>query len=135
MKTEEELKSTRLIIELLQQELSAKLTSNNNDVVTNNSINTNWVEVSVRHSGVISKDKDKLLQKALSSQLIVANRYSVLDEIATEEGSAIHTATGYNVVLDTLHRKKMSINQEGPNEQNNVIGKTAWNPSDFCCFM
>jgi hypothetical protein len=38
--------------------------------------------VSSRHSGVISNDKDKLLQKALTSQLIVANRYSVLEEIA-----------------------------------------------------
>jgi hypothetical protein len=34
METVEELKSTRLIIELLQQELSAKLTSTKNDVVT-----------------------------------------------------------------------------------------------------
>jgi hypothetical protein len=34
METVEELKTMRLIIELLQQELSAKLTSNKNDVVT-----------------------------------------------------------------------------------------------------
>jgi hypothetical protein len=26
--------------------------------------------------------------------------------------------------------KNLSINQEGPNVQNNVIGKTAWSPSD-----
>jgi hypothetical protein len=106
METVEELKSTRLIIELLQQELSAKLTSNKNDVVTNKSINTKWVEVSSRHSGVICNNKDKLLQKVLTSQLIVANRYSVLKEIATEESHVNHTAVGHKVVVDTLHGKK-----------------------------
>jgi hypothetical protein len=67
MEIVELLKSTRLIIELLQQELSAKLTSNKNYIVTNESINTKWVGVSSKHSGVISNDKDKLLQKALTS--------------------------------------------------------------------
>jgi hypothetical protein len=37
---------------------------------------------------------------------------------------------GHNVVVDTLHGKNLFLNQEGPNVQNNVIGKTAWNPSD-----
>jgi hypothetical protein len=129
METVEELKSMRLIIELLQQELSAKLTSNKNDIVTDKSIHAKWVEVSSRHSGVISNDKDKLSQKVLTSQLIVANRYSVLEEIATEESRVIHTAVGHNVVVDTTG-KNVSINQEGPNVQNIVIGKTAWNPSD-----
>jgi hypothetical protein len=36
---------------------------------------------------------------------------------------------GHNVV-DTLHGKNPSINQEEPNVQNNVIGNSAWNPSD-----
>jgi hypothetical protein len=62
--------------------------------------------VSSRHSGVISNDKDKLLQKALTSQLLVANHYSVLKETATEESRVIHTAVGHNVVADTLHGKK-----------------------------
>jgi hypothetical protein len=117
-------------VELLQQELSAKLTSNKNNVVTDKSINTKWVEVSSRHNGVISNDKNKLSQKVLTSQLIVANRYSVLEEIATEESRVIHTVVGHNVIVDTLHEKNLSINQEGPNVQNIVIGKTAWNPSD-----
>jgi hypothetical protein len=42
METVEELKSTRLIIELLKQELSAKLTSTKNDVVNNNNNNNNY---------------------------------------------------------------------------------------------
>jgi hypothetical protein len=41
METVEELKSTRLIIELLQQELSAKLTSTENDIVTATTTTTN----------------------------------------------------------------------------------------------
>jgi hypothetical protein len=57
--------------------------------------------VSSRHSGVISNDKDKLLQKALTSQLRVANRYSILEEIATEESRVINTAVGHNVVVPT----------------------------------
>jgi hypothetical protein len=62
--------------------------------------------VNSRHSGVISNDKDKLLQKALTSQLIVAIRYSVVEEIATVESCVIHTAVGHNVVVGTIHGKK-----------------------------
>jgi hypothetical protein len=85
--------------------------------------------VSSRHSGVISNDKAKLLQKALTSHLTVASRYSVLEEIATEESLVINTAMGHNVI-DTLHGKNLSLSQEGPNVQNIAIGKAAWNLSD-----
>jgi hypothetical protein len=62
-----ELKSARLILELLQQKLSSKISSNQDNVnrinvshaVTNQGINTEWVEVFYRYSGVINKDKDK----------------------------------------------------------------------------
>jgi hypothetical protein len=60
-----ELKSAQLIIELLQQESSVKITSNQDDVnrsdvsqiVINQGINTEWVEVSCRYSGVINRIK------------------------------------------------------------------------------
>jgi hypothetical protein len=93
----EELKSARLIIELLQQESSTKITSNQDDINRNNisyvtsnqAINVDWVEVSSKCCGETNKDKDKpFLNKAPfmeNVQLTLSNQYSIFKEDNIEE--------------------------------------------------
>jgi hypothetical protein len=65
--TMEELKSALLIIVLLQQESSTRITSNYDDINRNNlphvginqAINAEWAEVISRRCGATNKDKDK----------------------------------------------------------------------------
>jgi hypothetical protein len=68
----EELKSARLIIELLQQESATNITSNQDDTnrnniyheTTNQVINAEWEEVNSKCCGATNKDKDRLLKRA-----------------------------------------------------------------------
>ena len=95
--TEEELKSARLIIELLQRESVPRITSNQVDsrgsraslATTNQDLNTEWREVSLRCKGSNNKDKcncKKDISSNANMHLSVANRFSILEEVGTEEG-------------------------------------------------
>jgi hypothetical protein len=90
--TEEELKSARIIIELLQLESVPRITLNQVDaslVAINQDLNTEWREVSTRCRGSINKDKYNCIKDISSSaniHLKVANRFSILEEDETEEG-------------------------------------------------
>jgi hypothetical protein len=63
-------------------------------------------------------------------QLKVSNRYSIFEEVNGEKGCLIHMAVNNNVVKNRSCDKNYFINREVLNEQNKVINKTVWNPSD-----
>jgi hypothetical protein len=135
----EELKSARLIIELLQQESVPKITSkqdirrsNASHVATNQGTNTDWVEESSRCSGPINKDKGNFLKKIstrANMYLTVSNPFPVFGENEAEKGRAVHPAGTHNVVVNNRCDKIEIINRERLNEQKKVIKGIEQKPS------
>jgi hypothetical protein len=98
--TMEELKSARLIIDLIQQESAATVTSNQVEV------SGEWMEVSPKHYVPTNKDNDKLLKRAPTKAnvpLTVSNQYSIFEEDNTEEGRINHSD------MDTVTLSKIRL--------------------------
>jgi hypothetical protein len=134
----EELKSTRLIIELLQHELSSSLTSKltitgrcNIQETSNHNTNNEWLKVNHKRQEHFIKDnqKKKEANSWADQHLLSSNLFEILDVVNSDKDYGTN-ATIYKEVADNnLRNHKHCADVDVLNEQKEFSPKAVWNKS------
>jgi hypothetical protein len=138
-KVSEELKSTRLIIELLQQEitrLGADITSKGSkdpqQEVNNYHVNTDWVKVNYKWQESASKDIELEKREAASTaglRLTSPNQFEILVGINSDEECETSVTLNNNEVCSKLGGNNRCVGVDGRYAQKEVKTKVVINKS------